>query len=324
MSYNDKVDAALAVVNEHNEAVGGEGKPGFVNADAFITCVKATGGTNEARLADLSHEDILACLPEHNGVKPRVLAKQVAQIFRNTSTEPVSDQKRPVSTKKAERMTPRELVEHFDPEEPENPVGKRLQDISRGEPFIVYESGRTVDVETTVKLLLEIKSGYQGREDIDVRGSTKKVYRLGELPENYADENPLYRDRPLRPDGTCDQTGRSWEGVDLSVRQLVRVAMDSGELKVNIETAHNVLDMVLEPGAMEKLRKRYRKASVQFDELAATGDLPRLRIPLGGSSESTRPFPEGRKVEWTADPTLPNAYVSNRRGGGTYTSNIRK
>lgn len=328
MSYNDRIDAALAAVNQHNEAVGGEGKVGFLNPDDFIQCVKASGGTSEERLSALSHEDLLACMPTSpTGVKPRVLAKEIADIFRNKSAASKSDDKRPVSGKKAEKMTARELVEAFDPEDYSNPIGVRLAAISKGEKFIVYSDGRVVDVDTTFKLLSEVKSGYSGRDDIDVNGAVKKTYRIGELPENYADENPLYRDRPLRPDGTCDQTGRSWEGVDLSIRQLIRVAMDESELKITHEIAHNTLDIVMETDALKKLRSRYRKAAIKFDELAKTGDLPTLKIPLDRGSESTSPFSGGKQVVWGQSPVLPNAYikmVGGGGGGGTTTNHIAR
>lgn len=329
MSYNDRIEAAQAVINEHNEAIGGSSQPGYVDPAKLISCIKATGGTSEDRLAQLSHEDILACLPDiptpTGGVKPRILAKAIAAVFRNKE-EKESDpaeriDRRPVSAKKAERMTPRELVEAFDPEDFASPVGVRLKEISRGEPFVVYDSGRAVDVETTLKLLLEVKQGYKGREDMDVKGGVKKVYRLGELPENYADENPLYRGRPLRPDGTCDQTGRSWEGVPLEIRQLVRVAMDTGELAVSHEQAHNTLDLVMESDALAKLRKRYRKATVQFETLSKTGDLPTLKIELG-VGEGGSPFPDGKRVVWAQNPGVPNAYQNKRPFGGTMSHHV--
>jgi hypothetical protein len=310
MSYNDRIDAALAAIKEHNEAVGGEGKAGYLSPDEFIQCVKASGGTSEERLSALSHEDLLACMPASpNGVKPRVLAKEIADIFRSKSAASETDEKRPISGKKADKMTPRELVEAFDPEDYSNAVGVRLATISKGEKFIVYSNGRIVDGDSTFKLLLEIKSGYPGRDDVDVNGVIKKTYRIGELPENYADENPLYRDRPLRPDGTCDQSGRSWEGVDLSVRQLIRVAMDEGELRVTHEIAHDTLDIVMETDALKKLRSRYRKAAIKFDELAKTGNLPTLKIPLGGGSEGTNPFSGGKQVVWGQSPVAANAYI---------------
>ncbi len=333
MTYQDRVDAALAVISEHNEALGGKDKPGFIDPDQFISCVKASGGTSADRLSQLSHEDILECLPAVPGpggaqVKPRILAKAIAGVFRAKENDPEDptkkEEKRPVSAKKADRMTPRELVEAFDPEDFNNAVGTRLAVVSKGEPFIVYANARAVDVETTLKLLMEVKQGYKGREDVDVGGAVKKVYKIGQLPENYADENPLYRGRPLRPDGTCDQLGRSWEGVDLNVRQLIRVAMDEGELHVTHEQAHNILDMVMEPNALDKLRKRYRKSAIKFDELAKTGDLPTLKIELGGS-EGNGPFAEGKRVVWAQSPAVPNAYLNRpQRPGGTMSWHIAK
>lgn len=310
MSYNDRIEAAHAAIEEHNEAVGGKDKPGYLDPEKFISCVKASGGTNEKRLSALSHEDLLECMPAVDGIKPRVLAKEIANIFRNSATAQV-DEKRPVSGRKAEKMSARELIEAFDPEDSTNSVGQRLKEMSKNQKFIVYSTGRIVDFDTTFKLLGEIRGGYNGRDDVDVNGEIKKVYRLGELPENYADENPLYPDRPLRPDGTCDQTGRSWEGVDLAVRQLIRVAIDEGELNVDFDVAHKIIDAVLEKTALKKLRQRYRKSAVQFDELAKTGNLPTLKIAVGGGSggsESTNPFPAGKQVVWAQDPALTNSY----------------
>ena len=42
MSYQDKVDAALTVIKQHNSVVG-EAKPGFVQPDDFIQSLKAFG-----------------------------------------------------------------------------------------------------------------------------------------------------------------------------------------------------------------------------------------------------------------------------------------
>ena len=336
MSYNDRIDAAQAAIDEHNEAVGGEGKPGFLDSEKFIACVKASGGTNEKRLSALSHEDLLECMPETNGIKPRVLAKEIANIFRNAANSTPESEKRPISGRKADKLSAKELIEAFDPEDHTNSVGLRLSAMAKNQKFIVYSNGRNVDIETTFKLLGEIRGGYHGRDDIEVNGVLKKVYQIGDLPENYADENPFYPDRPLRPDGTCDQTGRSWEGVELAIRQFVRVAIDINELVVTIDVAHNILDMALGKDGLKKLRSRYRKAALEFDELEKTGDLPSLKIPVGGNGgTSTNPFPLGKPVVWAKDPTLTNSYRATntaeiqlkaqfRKWGGTSTGNIAK
>lgn len=312
MSYDDRIEAARTLVNQHNTIIG-DLKADLIDVEGFIQSIKLMGGTSEDRLSAFSHEDILACLPYLNSskneldvqVKPRILARDIANIFRKNKTE----EKKYVSPRNVERLSVEELVKCFDPEDSDNSVGTRLKQISKGEKFLVYNDGRNVDVETTVKLLIEIKGGFGGREDVTVNGNVKKVYALGELPENYADENPLYNNRPLRPDGTCDQTGRSWEGVEYSIRQFVRVAIDTGELKINHETSHDVIDMVLELDALKKLRQRYRKSALNFDELEKVGKLPTLKISLGRKRGI---FDNGNKISWrTAHGTTITQYNSN-------------
>jgi hypothetical protein len=318
MSYQDRIDAVIALVREHNVAIGQtpDGKPnlGFIDPDKLITCIKASGGITEDRLKAMSYEDILICLPPvetPNGKQPPVIvAKEIAKIFRGKEDPAPADEKRPISGKKADRMTPRELVEAFDPEEPTSSVGKRLSNMSKGKAFIIYESGRKVDTVNTLKVLLEVKSGYPEVAQLKIGNSVKKVYRIGELPNNFADENPLYVGRPLRPDGTCDQTGRSWEGISMEVRQLIRLAMTTGELKIdNIDTAHNVLDLVVRPDAANLIKFRYQKAAVLFDE--KPDDRPKLKITLDAveSKESQdnlkgnhSPFDDGRRVVWAPSP----------------------
>lgn len=299
MSLQTKFDSALALVNEHNSVVGGAEQPGHVSPDHFIQNLKIAGGTTEERLKGFSYEDILSCMEVKNApVKPIALAKDIAKLFRGKDEQ--TSETKPVSGKKADKMSLRELVEHYDPEEAENPVGKRLKEISRGEKFIVFATGRVVDVDTTFKLLTEVKQGYDGRKDVEVNGEIREVHAVGSLPDNFVEENPLYKSRPLRPDGTCDQTGRSWEGVPMAVRQFIRVAIDTNAIDdITIDKAHDILDMVVGDNALVKLRNRYRKAAIEFDKLENLGTLPKLKLVLKkGAGGSNRPFDNARKVLW--------------------------
>lgn len=305
MSIQEMYDAALAVIKEHNSVIG-QGNPGFIDPDKFLPSIKAAGGTTVDRLKSLSYEDILACMPSYEDilacmpsdgvtVKPIAIAKDIAKIFRGK--EDTKAENRPVSAKKAEKMTLLELVQNYDPEE-DNLVSKRLKEVSRNEPFIVFASGRIVDVDTTLKLLQEVKQGYEGRQNMvpSAEGEPKEVYRVGGLPDNFVDENPLYRNRPLRPDGTCDQTGRSWNGVDMKVRQLIRLAIETDELTVSIEKAHDVLDLVMSDSPWGKLVARYRNAAVDFKRYEGMGKLPTLKLVLNkGGSEGKNPFQQVKR-----------------------------
>ena len=302
-----KFQSVLGIISEHNTAIGGSGKPGYVDPDQFVECIKSVGGTSEDRLKRFSYEDILTCLPtfERDGRKifPTVLAKEIAGVFRGKDETPEGGRRPIISQTRAEHMASEELVKAYDPTEVTNAVAKRLSAISKGEAFVVFESGRTVDVATTTKLLDEVKQGFQGRGTIWVGGQIKSVYKIGELPDVYAEENPLYPGRVLRPDGTCDQTGRSWDGVPLEVRQIVWLAVNTGELVVTIDTANTTIDTAIRPNypdgspaALNSLRFRYQKAAMRFEELAKTGDLPKLRIPMNSRSAKGS-LRHGTKVE---------------------------
>lgn len=306
--YEDRINSAISILQTHNEAIGkndkGEPNLGYVNPDEFIGCIKLSGGTNEDRLKSLSYEDILECLPAPklaNGKTiPQVaLAKDLAKAFRGK--EEIAT-KRPIHSRKAETMTLEELVAAFDPEEYASPIAKRLSDIAKENPFIVFSSGRLVDVETTLKLIKEIKAGYPAVATVVSNNQVKQVYKIGELPDALADENPIYHNRPLRPDGSCDQTGRSWDGIPLQVKQLIYLAVKSGELAVNvpngIKVANDVIDMALAENAFEKMSVLYKKASLNFFKAQTVLSLPTLKIPLKLNNSSGSSLNQGKKVEF--------------------------
>lgn len=301
MSVEELFDAVIALLEQHNKAVGDFGK---VDTTEFILAVKASGTTTPETLKSLSHEQILDCLPVAklaNGkeIKPTVLAKSIAKIWRagiNDGEESLATTPSVVSEKKASKMTLPELVACFDPEDFTNAVGKRLSEISKCQAFIVYDSGRSVNVQATCYLLSEIKKGFEGRKVYE----GKEVFKIGDLPCNYAEENPLYPGRPLRPDGTCDQTNRSWEGVPKNVRQLIFLAVKSKEIEVNspggIDRANNVLDLAMSSTAFTSIKARYFKAGIEFDRLEKLGQLPPLLIPLKIEGQKN-PFGGGIKVQ---------------------------
>lgn len=315
MSFTDRITAALAAIKEHNEALTDE--KDRLNGESFVNNLKKLGGTSEDRLSSLSHEDILECFPSTLEIKPKILAKSLAKIFRGKepdSTQIGSVDLKLVSKKKADKMLLDELVANFDPEDYTNAVGTRLAEIAKGQPFIVYSTGRTVDPMVTLALLKEIKQGFAGRNDFTLNGEIVKVYAIGDLPENYVDENPLYPGRPLRPDGTCDQTGRSWQGVPLEVRQLIRVAIEMKELVINHEMAHTIMEIAIGINPMTALTSRYRKAAVKFSDLKKIGTLPKLQIALvgNGRSENGKSFPQGQKVVWAYAPPVGTYGVVSR------------
>lgn len=273
MTYEDKIERARELVAQHNRSVDPEDQIDF---DSFLAKLRKSGGTSEDRLKSCSFEDL-----QELGL-PKLLAKDVAQVFRS-GAEP---EKKPfVTPNKAAAMGSLELLGRYDPREADNPIGKRLVELSKGNPVIVFNEDGTVNVEASNSLLEEIRDNYSPRTSVLVEGVPRPVYRVGARPGQFVDENPLYPGRPLRRDEVCDQTNRSWTGVQQVVRVLIHLAVNqTHECRVDsIDDAHSVLDRVMQEDAEQAIRNRYQKASLLYDELKAKGELPSLKIDLGQS-----------------------------------------
>lgn len=301
MSVDAKLQAASQLIEKHNQKVKEPDAAwdGPLSGDAFAAALRRLGDLTEDRLQGLSHEIIMKCLGVTRESAPLFLVQDIAKVFREggEKNDPVNPISGHVSVKKAERMTLGELAHRYDPDEPENAVGQRLKALSRGEKFVVFLPDDRIDVPTTERLLHDVKKGHVGLDTCTVKGDIREVFRVGEKPSELVDENPLYPGRPLRSDGTCDQTCRSWAGVDTKVRQMVNILARGAGYMGTLEAAHNLFDFAMAPDAMQKLRQRYPRTAVEFDRQERSGSLPKLKIPLR-RPEAAKPIGKGEKVSW--------------------------
>jgi hypothetical protein len=267
MSYEDKISKVKEIIDSHNKLAK---KP--IDFEKFITNLQEAGGTTDEALKCCTWEDL------EKFSLPTLLAKQAATAFRSKEESP----RRIITEARAQVMTPRELLEHYDPRNHDNFVGKRLIELAKSNPCLVYNDDGTVNQDASAKLLDELRDGYPARETFMVNERPYKVYQIGQRPDQFAFENPLYPGTLLRPDETCDHTNRSWVGVPEVVRVLLYLAVkETKEIRVNsIDVSHAVLDFATDE---KKVRNRYTKASLMYDDLKTRGSLPTLRL-----SRSTR------------------------------------
>lgn len=287
MSYETKLEQARAKIEEHNARVTNK-----VDATKFIECLQNKGATSDETLGFTRYEDLVGCgLPE-------ILARTIVEsIFRKNvglllETKP--DSKVFVSEKKALAMTIKDLVERYDPVEFDNPVGKRLATLSKGHPCIAFNTDGSVNVEASAKEVKSLRDGFEAREHTKVNGTPTRLYKVGDRPGNFLDENPLYPGRPLR-DGECDQTGRGWDGVSQVVKTVLHLAVTrTGELSISqLKDAHDTLDLVVgkDAAAAEAIvRQRFQKASIMYGDLEQEGKLPTLKLARGSASKKQDPF----------------------------------
>jgi hypothetical protein len=281
MSHADKLSAALALIDEHNAQI--ESKEDQIDGAEFEKKLKKLGGTTEANLKECTWEDLENC-----GL-PRILARKVAALFR-TEVKTQLGEGDFISEKRAARMAPLYLIQQYKVGESDTPVAKRLIELSKGKAFLVLQGG-SINVEESHKLLQEIIKGYEEREIVVIDDRPFKPVRIGDKKKEMVDENPIYRGRALRPDGSCDQLNRSWDGVSAVVRQVIYVAInDTREIVVSHTVAHDLLDKALASDSEKTFRQRYPKASTRLDELVEEGKAPTLKIALGSATRSNDPF----------------------------------
>jgi len=274
MSYEDRIEQAKKIIEDHNTAVGSkETSDGYVDLEDFLAKLRQNGGIDEEALADCSWEDLMEI-----GV-PKLTARKVARVFREKA-EGETKQRR-VSPQAAARMEDEQLLSAYNPREHDNAVGSELLKRTQGKRCIVFNPDGTVNVEISKTLLDEIRDNHDERTTYIVDARPQKTYRVGERTDMVSDENPLYPSRILRPDGTCDQTNRSWDGVPFPVRAIIYLAVtETNEIPTNkdLMSAHVIMDMAMQDNAEEVVRQRFSDASMRYDDLEGAGQLPPLKI----------------------------------------------
>jgi hypothetical protein len=283
MSYDQKIQSARKVIDEHNANADNQ-----INFEEFTKKLINLGGSSEESLKAVSWEDLQDC-----GL-PKIIARRLTFLFRQDSDNE-GGKSTYVSEKKVGTLSYRELVERYNPKDVKNPVGKRLKDLSDNKKFIVFDDNSKVIIDETIRLLEDIVNGLPEVETAFVNKRPLQTYSVGERPDFYAEENPIYPGRALRSNETCDQTGRSWQGVSIEIRQLLYLAIDTDEFVISsVSDAHDILDKVLSKEcSFDRLRGRYPEASKAFDEASKIGTLPLLKIKIGdhGSAEKgNNPF----------------------------------
>lgn len=288
MSYDSKIQFVHETIDAHNSTVDDSLKIDF---DKLMENLRKLGATTDATLKGLTHED----LKNECGL-PVAIARTVAHHFRKDSNGSTDGKSAYVSDKKVKLLSHRALLERYSPKDKKSPVAKWLKELSDGKAFIVFNKNNRVNVEESLKLLNDIMDDLPELTTTHVEGVPVPVYKVGERPDFYLDENPLYPEEALRSGETCPHTGRSWTGIPLEVRQLLYLALDE---ELVVETPSDAIDAINRAidakGSTKELRGRYPQASLKFDELSNVGQLPLLKVRIGSGPEGGKgndPFGE--------------------------------
>lgn len=286
MSYDQKIDAVKKIIDSHNSNVEKECQIDF---QSFVNKLSKLGGTSEEALFAVSWEDLESC-----GL-PRIIARRATYVFRKDENSSKDEKSIWVSDKKAYSMSLKELLDRYEPKESDSNIFKRLLSLSKGQNCIVFDNNGKVLVDESEKLLKDIKDGLPSLNTVILDGRPVITYKVGDCPEQYWDENPLFPGRILRSNQICDQTNRSWDGVSNTIRQLLWIAVSTKELKIDgASKAHDILDKLISGEWDEKaIRTRFQNSSIKFDELSKINQTPILKVKINKTqSKVQNPFSE--------------------------------
>jgi len=276
MSYQQKLDSARALLEEHNSNATIK-----IDTDKFLQFVKDDlGGTTEDFLKEIKFEDIQSYQVDLNTKIPICVVRCIVNNFRKPSKDIDGDDGsgKVISSRKADQMTYRELLENYNPKEPHSHIGKRLKNLSNGQPFIIYLDNGSINVDESLNLLNDVMNGLPGVDTYMLGETPWSVYHVGERPNHYFDENPLIPGSPLRSGETCEETKESWKGVKQDIRQLLRLAVQSG--KVDKKEFFSLIVRAREDDAFKFFSRKYKDAALKFKELQDLGKLPTLKIKV--------------------------------------------
>jgi len=284
--YQQKLDAVRKIIEQHNQNVEGDA---ILDVEEFFAKLRQLGGTTDDALTLCTWEEIQGCGKTN---LPRLLAKQIAESFRKK----VDTRPKPATEKRALSMTLEELLATYDARDSENPVGQRLMQISGGLPFLCFNADNTVNVQSSLQCIDDIRDGFEPRTMMLVDGVPQKLYKVGERPDSVMDENPLYAGRALRgSEQFCDQTNRSWKGIPHKARVVLHLAINqTSELRINqLMEAQNVLDLLVgkpEAQAVLTISSRFPKAALKYSELEKVGSVPILKLVRNSTGRKQDPF----------------------------------
>lgn len=284
MSADGKLHEAAKVYSSHLQSTGRKDEG---DSEHLVNLIKETlGGTSEASLSLITTADLVH-LP---GIQvPILVARRIVEKLGGTSKE--NEQRQVVVVDDnpetmAMRLKPNELVSEYDANEPDNAFGKRLKEISGGQPFLIFNSNGHLDVDTSIKCLQELRDNYPPRSVVMVHGEPRQPYKVGERPLRFADEHPLIEGQMLRPDGYSD-TNVEWGRIDFKIRQLLALAAHTTKEIGDPNNQERIVFDAVEGSTFKEVAARYPRAYNQFEQLDRSQGLPNLKVPLKAKAAAT-------------------------------------
>lgn len=188
--------------------------------------------------------------------------------------------------------TEADLLNEFDPKSPNDPVTVELKKRFGSKPCVVYKLDGSLDVEATLAVMADLNSGLPEVKMVTSGGNLVDVYKIGDQPDQYVDEDPIWPGEILRS-GRSTVDHRDWSGISIDARRMCRIAVTMS--MINARNRHDVATFV-GLASKDEVSTVYPEVAKEFRKLSAEGKLPTLRVKLSSvGSGGNNPFGVSRR-----------------------------
>lgn len=274
---------------------------GLLESDVLTALAKiGVDGQNERSLKLLDNEqwltmqDLFECFCD-TGILPKsVLRMGIAELRGKTpgvtyaateTSDAVSAIKDMISSNRPKSdWSDRELLEHYDRDATE--IIEILHKRTRGRPCKVFNDDNTLNIAESEKLV-RIAKRQPTLEVIIIGDKAFKVYPADKFPDETIDASPFFPQFPL-VDGYCSQSDTNWNGINKELRILAHLQARYIEKTINmrdLKEIHDAAKTATMIGRTDgdnimriRMREKFPRAALKYDELEKLNKLPTLQI----------------------------------------------
>lgn len=150
-----------------------------------------------------------------------------------------------------------------------------------------------VAIEETLNYLADLESGYDAEESTLVDGEPVQLYRVGQVPNEMVDEDPLALGVPLKRDrSTVNRL--NWKDVPKEIRQFFRILHTRGDLGSVVRVQDRIDISSLMKKTLDELKELFPEAYIAFKNSKKAQVLPPLIISVREASNRNDPFRIGK------------------------------
>lgn len=198
---------------------------------------------------------------------------------------------------KLEDISTEQLLEDYNPNKSDHPITLVLKNRFGNKSIIAFKPDSTeVDIEATANYISDLDMGYAEEETIESQGELVRLYKVGEIPSQIIEEDPMFEEYPLKR-GRSTVNRINWADVSIEERQFVRVLVEVDAIDPNDRRDVKDIMEIIDQQGIDGLKKEFPEVALIWKERKNMNSLPNLVMTLKQATQlkSQNPFGINRK-----------------------------